>query len=212
MCARNLHIHERRIKHLAATTDSKTDSNPPGDSPAGCFHPTPFLPPHSPAYDGGSHGMQLPSDDSSLPGPRRNEGYLTPPRIRRMALVTQDENAGRRPHRDSSGEISWIGRNFPEVQAATINVTCADAIWGKNSRSRSYTESTFRGELIPCSNPQCYKGFGDLATIIREMVRKGVDHQQVTQGCWGYEGSERVRRRRCRHVFSFTISITYYPR
>lgn len=125
--------------------------------------------------------------------------------------MTQDESAGHLPHRDSGGEISWIARNFPDVQAATIDVTCADATWGKHERSRRFTESTYRGELIPCSNPECYKGFGNVATIIREMVRERADHRVANQACWGYEGSARVRRRRCLHRFSFTVSIKYYP-
>lgn len=121
-----------------------------------------------------------------------------------------DGNEGRLPHRDPGGEITWIARNFPEVERATIEVTCADAVWRKNERSRSYTESTFRGELIQCSNPNCRKGAGDVATIFREMVRERTEHRVATQACWGYEGSGRARSRRCHHQFSFTISIKYY--
>lgn len=125
--------------------------------------------------------------------------------------MTADENADRLPHRDPGGEISWVAKNFPEVRAATIKVTCADATWGKHGRSRGFTESTFRGELIPCSNPECFKGFGEVTTLIRQMVRDRADHRAAREPCWGYEGSARIRRRRCRHVFSYEVTIEYYP-
>jgi hypothetical protein len=126
--------------------------------------------------------------------------------------MTQGENTGRLPHRDSGGEISWIAKNFPEVQAATIEVRCADGIWGKDERRWERTESTFRGELFACSNPRCSKGAGDATTLVRQMVRERADHREGSEACWGYEGSERLRRRRrCRHVFNFNVTILYYP-
>lgn len=100
---------------------------------------------------------------------------------------------------------------FPEIKSVVVDVEERGyGIHQWNTKSR-YTEKTL-GEHINCHNPICYNGGFSIGSILREMVRtKQTALSKKYEGCQGYEGSPKGKRRyrSCINHFDLSVQIVY---
>ncbi|MBI2656911.1 hypothetical protein HYX03_04170 [Candidatus Woesearchaeota archaeon] len=100
---------------------------------------------------------------------------------------------------------------FSEIKSVIVDVEeTGYGINQWNHKSR-YTEKTL-GEFINCQNPICYNGGFSVGSILREMIK----NKQTTisgkyEGCQGYEGSPKGKRRyrSCINHFKVSVQINY---
>ncbi len=99
---------------------------------------------------------------------------------------------------------------FPEIEDVSVVVEEQGDGVSKWTSTRSYGKSSV-GEYIDCSNPLCYNGGFSIGSILREMVRNKDTHKEASEGCRGYEGSPKGRRkyRDCMNYFKIKIDIKY---
>jgi len=74
-----------------------------------------------------------------------------------------------------------------------------------------YDKNHLPREYFDCHNPRCYKGGFSIGSILRQMVHERQTYLETLEGCRGYEGSPKGRRkhRDCTNSFSVKITIKY---
>ncbi|MBB5143926.1 hypothetical protein [Desulfovibrio intestinalis] len=67
------------------------------------------------------------------------------------------------------------------------------------------------GEYLDCKNERCNNGGYRIRFIIREMVRRKIEHQDGTIYCIGNEGSPggRIKGHICSNYINYKIDISY---
>jgi len=107
------------------------------------------------------------------------------------------------------GEKVTFEKAYPQVSSVRVEVTeTGDGL--DSPRTSVYTERTL-GEYIDCSNPRCYNGGFRIGSILSQMVYGREEKQEFFEGCQGYEGSPKGRRKYqpCTNYFKGTVAIKY---